>query len=331
MGAQQNAVGNVAAIIGAGLIGRAWAIVFARAGWPVRLYSRRYGQGLAASHAAMAAIQTSLADMHDAGLLAEPPERIAARITPVATLADACEGATLVQENIDEDAAAKADLFAAIDALAPADAILASSTSWLPASTFSERLPGRQRCLVAHPTNPPHLVPLVEVCPASWTADATITRALALYASVGQQPVRVNREIDGFLLNRIQGAVLNEMLALFAQGIASAADLDRVMTQGLARRWSFIGPFETIDLNAPDGVLDYARRYGSSYARLAQNARQTTHLWSEDVLEKLAAERRQVLPADQLAARARWRDTRLMAGSAQTSAQTNTQPGDKQP
>jgi len=326
---------RVAAIIGAGLIGRAWAIVFARAGWRVRLYSRRYDQGLATSGAAIEAIQTSLADMQDAGLLHEPPSAIAARITPVATLADACVNATLVQENIVEDAAAKAALFAAVDALAPADAILASSTSWLPASTFSEKLPGRHRALVAHPTNPPHLVPLVEVCPAAWTADDTVQRAMAIYASVGQQPVRVNREIDGFLLNRIQGAVLNEMLALFAEGIASAADLDRVMTQGLARRWSFIGPFETIDLNAPDGVLDYARRYGASYARLAQSRGQhrgeNVSVWSEDTLKRLAAERRRALPADQLPARARWRDATLMAASAQADAPANTQPGDKTP
>jgi len=301
----------LAGIVGAGLIGRAWAIVFARAGWSVRLYSRAYQHDLAASRTACGAIATSLRVMADAGLLAEPAADIAARIIPVATLAEACRDAALVQENVAEDVAVKQAVFASMDALAPPHAILASSTSWLPASRFSQALPGRHRCLVAHPTNPPHLVPLVEICPAPWTDDAVTQRALDLYAAAGQRPVRLAREIDGFLLNRIQGAVLNEMLNLFEDGIASAADLDRVMTQGLALRWSFMGPFETIDLNAPEGVLDYARRYGQQYAQLARTQRPND--WSDATLAALAAGRRQSLPAGQLAERARWRDARLVA------------------
>jgi len=279
-----------AGVVGAGLIGRAWAIVFARAGWQVRLYDRLFEQNLANSAAATAAIAATLADMQDAGLLDEPLATIAARITPVATLGEACADAALVQENIAEDVTVKQTVFAAMDALAPPEAVLASSTSWLPASRFTEGLPGRQRCLVAHPTNPPNLVPLVEVCPAPWTADEVCQRAMACYAAVGQQPVLVKREIAGFLLNRIQGAVLNEMLNLFEDGVASAADLDRVMTHGLALRWSFMGPFETIDLNAPDGVIDYARRYGPSYVQLGQTQRGND--WSAETLARLEAERR---------------------------------------
>lgn len=295
------------AVIGAGLIGRAWAIVFARAGWRVRLY----GRNLANVQAALPLIATTLGDMHAAGLLDEPPGTIAERILATDSLAQACAGAALVQENIPEHVQIKQAVFAELDAVAPPEAVLASSTSWLPASRFTEGLKGRHRCLVAHPTNPPNLVPLVEVCPAPWTSRDTVEQAMAIYTAVGQEPVLVTREIDGFLLNRIQGAVLNEVLNLFEQGYASTSDLDKVMKYGLGLRWSFMGPFETIDLNAPHGVVDYAARYGQTYAQVGRT--QGPNAWSAETVARIEAERRRVLAQDRLAQRARWRDTRLMA------------------
>ncbi|WP_415201326.1 3-hydroxyacyl-CoA dehydrogenase [Pseudorhodoferax sp.] len=295
------------AVVGAGLIGRAWAIVFARAGRQVRLYGTRS----ATLDAAVRSIADTLHDMDATGLLDETPGAIAARIAPTDSLAGACTGVALVQENIPETVPAKQAIFEQLDALAPPDAVLASSTSWIPASRFTAALAGRHRCLVAHPTNPPNLVPLVEVCPAPWTAQDAVSRAMDLYARAGQEPVLVRREIDGFLLNRIQGAVLNEVLNLFEQGYASTADLDKVMKHGLGLRWSFMGPFETIDLNAPAGVADYAQRYGHTYA--AVGASQGPNAWSPQLVAGIEAERRRVLGADQLAQRARWRDVRLMA------------------
>ena len=189
--------------------------------------------------------------------------------------------------------------------------MLASSTSWLPASSFTETLPGRARCLVAHPANPPYLIPLVEVAPAPWTHEQTVKIAMDLYARIGQKPVLVRKEVHGFLLNRIQGAVLNEMLNLFEQGFASAQDLDKVMKFGLGLRWSFMGPFETIDLNAPEGVSDYAARYGQTYAEVAHT--QTPNSWSLATIQRLEQERRETLSVEDLDMRARWRDNRLMA------------------
>lgn len=298
-----------AGVIGAGLIGRAWAIVFARAGWRVQLY----GTNLSGEHAlaALQAITTTLHDMRDAGLLDERPAPIAKRILPTNSLARACTEAALVQENIPERLDAKRAVFAELDAMSPADAVLASSTSWLPASGFTATLPGRHRCLVAHPTNPPNLVPLVEVCPAPWTSQDTVDRALAIYTAVDQEPVLVTREIEGFLLNRIQGAVLNEVLNLFEQGYANTADLDKVMKYGLGLRWSFMGPFETIDLNAPQGVVDYAARYGHTYAEVCKS--QGPNAWLPEIVAKITSERRQVLGENDLEKRSRWRDIRLMA------------------
>ena len=245
------------------------------------------------------------------GLIEEAPADILARITPVATLAEALAGAVLVQENIRETLEAKRAIFAELDRLAEPGAILASSTSWLMASEFSADLPGRHRMLVGHPVNPPYLVPLVEIAPAPWTSEQAVQRAHDLYTCAGQTPVLLKKEITGFLLNRIQGAVLNEALNLYADGYASVSDLDKVLKDGLGLRWAFMGPFETIDLNAPDGVLDYAQRYGPTYRAVAQA--QLPNDWDSDVLARVEAERRTELAAPQLAARARWRDNRLMA------------------
>lgn len=136
-------------------------------------------------------------------------------------------------------------------------------------------------------------------------------RAHRFYERAGQKPVTVNREISGFLLNRLQGALLDEALSLYEQGYASAADLDTVIRDGLAMRWSFMGPFETIDLNAPGGVADYASRYGGTYRSIA--ATRVPFEWQAATLDKVDAERRAVLPREDIEARSRWRDRRLMA------------------
>jgi len=304
-------------VIGAGLIGRAWAVVFARAGWRVQLY----GKTLSNVDATMQAIFTTLLDMDGAGLLDEQPELILERIVPTDSLQQACANVALVQENIPESVALKHAIFARIDALSPPDAVLASSTSWIPASQFTETLKGRHRCVVAHPTNPPNLVPLVEVCPAPWTTPETVNKAMGIYAQAGQEPVLVMREIHGFLLNRIQGAVLNEALNLLEQGYANTTDLDKVMKFGLGLRWSFMGPFETIDLNASQGVTDYAARYGHAYAELGKT--RGANEWSAQLVTRIEQERRGVCAREQLPQRARWRDLRLMALRAHQKHQSD--------
>jgi 3-hydroxyacyl-CoA dehydrogenase len=219
--------------------------------------------------------------------------------------------AVLVQENVRETLDAKKAIFSELDRAAAAKTVLASSTSWIPASSFSAGLAGRARILVAHPVNPPYLVPLVELAPASWTASDTVERAREIYTRAGQTPVLLKKEITGFLLNRIQGAVLNEALNLYTGGYASLEDLDKVMKDGLGLRWSFMGPFETIDLNAPGGVVDYADRYGSTYREIAKA--QAGNDWDQNVIARIHAERRAKLPAEKIGERSRWRDKQLMA------------------
>ncbi|WP_321799360.1 3-hydroxyacyl-CoA dehydrogenase [Caballeronia sp. J97] len=295
------------AVIGSGRIGRAWAIVFAKSGFDVKIHdaSKEMLSG------AIPAMRESVRDLASFDLIDESVDTIVARISACESLADAVADADLVQENIAEVVEAKRALFIELDRLTKPDALLASSTSGLPASTFTEGIEGRARCLVAHPVNPPSLVPLVELCGAPWTSPDTMARARAIYEKAEQKPVTVNREISGFLLNRLQGALLDEALSLYEQGYASAADLDTVMRDGLAMRWSFMGPFETIDLNAPGGVADYAARYAGTYRSIAASRKPFD--WSAETLGKLDAERRAALPRDQIEARSRWRDRRLMA------------------
>ena len=294
------------AIVGAGLIGRAWAIVFARAGHPVSLYDA----DPSALPRGLVALDQGLADLHAAGLLAESPGSVRGRIVPAPTLAAAVEGATYVQENIAENLDAKKVLFTELDRLVTPDTILASSTSTITASLWSEHLAGRARCLVAHPVNPPHLIPLVELSPAPWTSTEVVVRTKALHAAAGQVPIVVNKEIEGFVLNRLQGALLAEAFRLVADGCVSAEDIDKTVRDGLGLRWSFMGPFETIDLNAPGGIADYCARYGKAYFEMAQQ--QMPLAWDIELVRRIEAERRTHLPAADLEARGEWRDRRLM-------------------
>jgi 3-hydroxyacyl-CoA dehydrogenase len=295
------------AVVGAGLIGRAWAIVFARAGLEVRIWDPER----LALERARPAMEADCAELAAAGLI-DDPDACLARIVMAPELDDAVRGAILVQENGPERLELKAELFARLDRLAPPDAILASSTSAIVASAFTEGLPGRARCLVAHPVNPPHLVPLVELCGAPWTDPQVIARARAFYESVGQVPIEIRREREGFVLNRLQGAVLAEAFRLVGEGTVSPQDLDHCLKNGLALRWSFMGPFETMELNAPGGIPDYCERYLGFYRRLAQEPPPPQVYDGENVgrvLEQWAA------PAtpQRIAARTAWRNSRLAA------------------
>lgn len=295
------------AVLGSGLIGCAWAIVFARAGYPVVLHD----VAPEVLNRAPRRIRASCDDLEQAGLLSEAAA-VAERIRTEPELDRAVAGATYVQECGPENEDIKRDIFAELDRLAPREAILASSTSGIAASRFIDRVSHPQRCLVAHPVNPPSLVPLVEVVPAPVTDDAVTDRAMALLRAVGQVPIRVRRETAGFVLNRLQGALLNEALRLVRDDVVSVADLDATVKHGLGLRWSFMGPLETIDLNAPGGLVDYGQRYGPLYDSIRPEGSEPP-LWSPALLAEIERQRRQEQPEDELGSRQAWRDRRLMA------------------
>jgi L-gulonate 3-dehydrogenase len=303
------------AVVGAGLIGRSWAIVFARAGFSVTLWDRFPQQ----TTVALTYIADRLPELHAAGLLPDEPAAVLARIAPMQSLWEAVRNADYIQENGPERIPVKQSIFGELDRAARADAIIASSSSGIPASAFTEELKGRARCLIAHPVNPPYLVPLVEICPAPWTDAEVVERTRAIMTDAGQVPATVKKELDGFALNRLQGALLAEAFRLIADDAISPADLDALVKHGLGLRWSFMGPLETIDLNAPGGLADYCNRYGPLYATMQEQM--TPLAWDEALVDRLHTARRADLPANMQAVRQEWRDRRLMALLAHKATQ----------
>ena len=298
------------AIIGAGLIGRAWSMVFARAGWDVTVWDGVAG----VAENALSLIEQGLQDLRRHELI-DDPEAALARVSAAGDLENAVTGADLVQESTPETLEMKREIFARLDSAAPPEAILASSTSSLVTSLYTEDLAGRSRCLVAHPVNPPHLVPIVELCGAPWTSPEVMQRAREIYRSVGQVPIHVKREVDGFVLNRLQTALLAESFRLVEEGVVTPQDLDETIRNGLGLRWAFMGPFETIELNAPGGIPDYCRRYSPFFRRLADDQPKAS-VWDDHRTAEAAAAWGPIPDPQKHAAKTRWRDEQLAALAA---------------
>jgi 3-hydroxyacyl-CoA dehydrogenase len=238
------------------------------------------------------------------------PREVEARgAGPVAVHADleaALAGTEHVQECAPEDLELKRALFDRLQALTD-DVPLASSSSAITASRFA---PGSPRALVAHPGNPPHLIPVVELVPSPSTDPGIVDRVETTMRDAGMSPVRVRREIEGFIFNRLQGAVLREAYCLVRDGVASVDDVDRVVREGLGRRWSVIGPFETADLNTRGGIAEHARRLGPAYARMGAERGQDDP-WTPELVQRVTEERRRLLPLEQWEERVAWRDRQL--------------------
>ncbi len=306
-------------LVGVGLIGRAWANVFSRAGWDVVMWDANPE----ATAAAPRLVAESLHDLARHGLVTDP-DKAAARLRTAPTLEDAVKGVDLVQESGPERLEDKLAIWARLDAAASPETVLASSTSAIVASLFTEKLTGRARCIVAHPVNPPHLVPIVELCGAPWTSKETIAKARGFYRSVGQVPIEVKKEIDGFILNRLQIALLTEAFRLVDEGYVTPQDLDHTIADGLGLRWAFMGPFETIELNAPQGTADYCERYGDWFRRYMKDLPKPS-VWEEASWRRVADAWGAPPSPQKIAEKSLWRNERLAALAAHKKAQKKFQ------
>ena len=181
---------------------------------------------------------------------------------------------------------------------------------------------------MVHPTNPPHLIPLVEVAPSPWTSEETVKGAYQIMLEVGQSPIIVKKEIQGFILNRLQGALINEALRLAEGDYASPDDIDCAVRDDLGLRWSFMGPFETIDLNAPGGLADYAERYGNMYRDMSvsQSLEMT---WDKNLIDRIHHDRRSILDQSRIEERQAWRDQKLAALIAHKNKKEKKTNGNK--
>uniref|UniRef100_A0A182PQL4 N-acetyltransferase domain-containing protein n=1 Tax=Anopheles epiroticus TaxID=199890 RepID=A0A182PQL4_9DIPT len=279
------------AIIGSGLIGRSWAMLFAGVGYQVTIYDIIPD----IVEKALKETKQELDSIEKQGLLRgnlTAAEQFAC-ISGTDNLKDAITDAIYVQECVPERLDIKKKLYGEVDGLVGPDTILASSTSTFMPSLFSEEMKHRAQVLVAHPVNPPYYVPLVEIVPAPWTKAEYTTKARDLMTEIGQKPVTLSRQIEGFALNRIQYAILNETWRLVADGILNVKDIDVVMSEGLGMRYAFLGPLETAHLNA-EGMLNYCERYCNTIYAVSQTMGPTPRMEGK-VAEQVAKEMEEML------------------------------------
>jgi 3-hydroxybutyryl-CoA dehydrogenase len=237
------------AVTGTGLMGRGIAAVFAGKGHAVSLYDSD-ATALETAVAALAGDTGETGDTNDSGVAAAPPASVRAE----RDLAAAVEGADVVIEAIVENLDAKRALFAKLDALLPT-AVLATNTSVLPVSLIAERTERPDRVVGTHWWNPPQLIPIVEVVRGRHTSEATMDRAVELLGSLGKTPVRVERDVPGFVGNRLQHALWREAIALVADGVCDAETVDLVVRETLGLRLGAMGPLENADYVGLDLTL----------------------------------------------------------------------------
>ncbi|HWU60996.1 MAG TPA: 3-hydroxyacyl-CoA dehydrogenase family protein [Ensifer sp.] len=236
-------------VIGAGLMGHGIALTFAKAGQRVAIHDPVQ----AAREGVKARIAESLALMGEApGAISAILERVEVRDT----LGGAVQAAAIVFEAAPEKMELKQAIFAAIEAHASIDAILASNTSVMPITQIMSQLQNKGRAIGTHWWNPPHLIPLVEVVRTEWTEDAVVEATMALLSEAGKTPVRVARDVPGFIGNRLQHALWREAISLIERGICDAASVDTVIKNCFGRRLSVLGPLENADLVGLDLTLD---------------------------------------------------------------------------
>lgn len=238
------------AVVATGVIGASWATCFLARGLEVTATDPAPG----AEAALRASVASQWPAMQAAGVAAgATPERL--RFT--ASLEEAVADAQFVQENGPERLDLKRELFRRLDAAAPPQAVLASSSSTLMASDFQDACARHpERVVLGHPFNPPHLIPLVEVAGGTRTSTEAIDRALAFYRQVGKHPIHLKKEVPGHVANRLQAALWQEALHLVQSGVASVADVDAAIAHGPGLRWALLGPFLNLHLSGGEGGIE---------------------------------------------------------------------------
>ncbi|MEX0427285.1 3-hydroxyacyl-CoA dehydrogenase NAD-binding domain-containing protein [Nocardioides sp. DS6] len=237
------------AVIGTGVIGAGWAALFLAAGLDVVAHDPSPG----AEERLRAAVADAWPSLSRLGLA---DGARADRLVFAADTATAVAGAGFVQESGPERMDLKQQLFAALDEAAPAETVIASSSSGLTPSEI-QAMCGRhpERVLVGHPFNPAHLIPLVEVVPGRATSDAATATAMAFYRAVGKRPIHVRAELPGHVTNRLQAALWQEAYSLVERGVASVADVDAAISYGPGLRWALLGPLVNQHLSGGSGGM----------------------------------------------------------------------------
>jgi 3-hydroxyacyl-CoA dehydrogenase len=239
------------AIIGTGVIGASWTALFLAKG--LRVTATDVAPN--AETTLRQFVKKAWPALERLGLA---PGASQSNLRFTADLAEALAGADLVQENGPERLDFKQKLYGQLDALLPPDVIIASSSSGIKMSDIQSGAKSHpERCVIGHPFNPPHLIPLVEVVGGAKTSEATIRRAMEFYTSIGKKAVRLNKELPGHVANRLQGALAREVYYLVAEGVLSAADVDDALSFGPGLRWGIMGNMMLNHLGGGPGGIEH--------------------------------------------------------------------------
>ena len=238
-------------VIGAGTIGASWAACFLARGFEVSAYDPSpNGEAFARRF-----IDNAWPTLEKLGAVQPGADRT--RIAFFASPTDAAKGADFVQESGPEREDTKIDLFAAIDAGAPPETVIATSSSGLLVSRVSTKCKHPERCVIGHPFNPPHLIPLVEVVGGPKTSAETIVKAMDFYLTAGKKPIHIKKEVAGHVANRLQAALWREVIHLVAQGVVSVSDADAAIAYGPGLRWALMGPSLIFHLAGGEGGMPH--------------------------------------------------------------------------
>lgn len=280
------------ACLGGGVIGSSWAIQFAMHGLEVALRDVNDEQ-LEKSRGQMV---TSLDALVEAGVMTPAgKEGVLSRVKLTTSVEEAVTGAGLVQENGPERLEIKQAILAEAEPFLAEDALYASSTSALSISDIARLAAHPERCVGAHPYNPPHLIPLVELTRGEKTSEEAVTLAYDFYQSVGKEAVLLKKECPGFISNRLQLALYREMVDLVRKGVCSVTDADKALVYGPGLRWAFLGQFMLMELGSTGGfmgMMNMLQKNGNAMLPGMANWTSMPEDWSEfnaGVQEELAA------------------------------------------
>jgi 3-hydroxypropionate dehydrogenase (NADP+) len=298
------------ACIGSGLIGHSWATLFAVKGYRVNLYD--VDEGILRN--AINRIKLNLETLAQAKLIEEDMDTILSRIKTTTNISEAVEKVGYVQESVPESYEAKKPVFKKLDELTSQSTILASSSSGLLMTEIQKVTTKPERCLIAHPFNPPHLIPLVELVPGEKTSEKTIKSTYDFMLKLGKVPVVLKKEVPGFLANRLAAALWREAIDLVDKGVASVEDVDKALYAGPGLRWAIMGQHLIYHLNGgPGGIERFIDTFGPAFTSWWETMSTWTSI-SYSAAKKLVEgiKQMEILQKKTFEEIAKWRDEKVI-------------------
>ncbi|MGA3206397.1 MAG: 3-hydroxyacyl-CoA dehydrogenase NAD-binding domain-containing protein [Syntrophales bacterium] len=297
-------------VVGTGLIGASWAAYYASKDFKVTVFDKIR----AAQESGLQRAMNYLDALAQYGLIEKSrAQKMKGNISSAGSLEQAVSDADYVQESASENFDIKIPLFSEMDAIAKPETVLASSSSSLPMTQVQKSAKRPGRCVVAHPFNPPHLVPLVEIVPGNQTTPQTVEDVRTFFNGLGKMPVVLKKETTGFIANRLAAALWREAVDLVLKGVASVQDVDRALFAGPGIRWAFMGQHLIYHLGGGEGGYDYfINHIGKAFGDIWKDMAAWNEI-SDDAKSKLVQGMDEVMSGKKLTDVAQWRDKKIVA------------------